>query len=148
MFWGLFRSKFFWLILVTLSLIGGVIGWYHNTKKNEALKKVEILYCEEFREDMKSPAIIVINRHNLIDDYIANFTGNKKYNGFRFTRLNQGQKVHVLEHIKGGLIAKIAVVNPNPTMRQGAYYEYWIWHEFLSTDSTLTDPFPINKDDF
>jgi hypothetical protein len=148
MFWGLFRSKLFWLVLLTFSLIGGGIGWYHNIKKSEILEKAEILYCVEFRENMKSPAIIVIDRQNVIDEYVANFTGDKKYNGYRFTRLNQGQKVYVLEYTDGGLVANIAVVNPSPTMRQGAYHEYWIWHEFLTTDSTLTDPFPINRDGF
>lgn len=146
--WSLFKNRTFWIVWLSLSLLGGAIGLYLSNKRNNDLENADIRYVYEFREDVWPPSIIVLDREKYQADYSSYFQGTKYNKQFRFTAIPQGQKVHVLEYTTDSLLAKIAVVYSRSTMRRSAYSEYWIWHEYLTTDSTYTDPFPIDSEQF
>ena len=58
------KSKYFWIVWVIISFIGGGIGYYIIVKKDKLLANAEIKYCYEYRDRIKRASIITIPNRN------------------------------------------------------------------------------------
>jgi hypothetical protein len=135
MYWRIFRNKWFWITWLIVSVIGGVTGYLMLQNREQKIAEAEVFYVREFREGLKWPTIHVVENSAYKEDYLNYFQKNELRSDMRLQSLNQGQKVYLLEFSEDSLLARIALINENPSMQQGYYNEYWIWHEYLTKDS-------------
>ena len=127
--WKIFKSIYFWGILSFISIIVGGISFLKNNERQEMLAQAPLKYCKEYRTNAKVSSILVITKQEYKENYILYFTGKDKNQNFRSYRIPEECKVKILSHEYDGKLIKAVLVGA--TVEQGAYSEFWIWHEFL-----------------
>lgn len=132
MFLKILKDKRFWLVWLTLSIVGGIAAYFIVKSKDSQLVSENIQYAFEYRDNLKHSSIIAVQSVNDTANYIRYFKNETKIVDFRFTTIPEGKKLYVLNFNEKRTLAKIAVKSSSTDRVNGTYSEYWIWYKFLS----------------
>ena len=132
MFFSLFKNKWFWIVWLILSSIGGIIGYVLSEKKERQLENAENAICVEFR-DLNHPAIWGIQKLKYKDQYLkVMLDSNIKTHNIPSTRgVENNQQVKILGYSEDSTLANIAIIREKGTMVKPRYEELWLWTEFI-----------------
>lgn len=131
MLFEIFKSKWFWIILVSLSLIGAVIGFTHSIQHNNKINSSEIAFCKDFRNN-NFPAVIGIYNLKYRDKYINVLEDtNENQLNFPFGHIDDGQKVYLLDYTPDSVLIQVGIINKIPTLSKPSYEELWVWRKFV-----------------
>lgn len=131
MYWNLLKEKWFWIIWLMISLIGGVIGFVFKQGIDNKLRESKTATCVEFR-NLKAPSIIAIESIDYKEEYIKMLTDtNNGHDNFPWSVIDNKQMVQILDYTSDSVLVKVAIRRNNPTWLKPSYEELWVWSKFV-----------------
>ena len=132
----LFKNKYFWLIIVLVSVSVGLFSYFSDRKMQELLDKTPTNYCFEYRDSVKASSILVITDLDYAEEYVAYFSGEREKQNFRSIAIKTGTNVKIIDEKYDGKLLKAFHIHK--TGKRTKYEEFWIWYEFVKGDKSPT----------
>ena len=131
MFWEIFKNKWFLIIWISLSIIGGIWGFTKSKIREDKLRNAREVVCFDFRENVHH-SVIAIDNLEYKDEYLnALLDTSINTLDIPFSALEHGLKCKILDYSDDSVMVKIIVLKENNTKYRYNYRGYWIWNKFL-----------------
>jgi hypothetical protein len=135
-YWKLFKNKYFWLIIVLISISVGVFSYHRDRKMQKLLDTAPPNFCYEYRDSVKVSSILVITDFDYAEEYVAYFSGEREKQNFRSISVPEGTVVMIIGEKYDGKLLK--AIHIDKSGKRTKYEEFWIWYEFVYGDKSLT----------
>jgi hypothetical protein len=135
MFFYLFKKKWFWIVWLIVSIIGGLIGYVGSNQREQNYNNGKYAKVLDFRQS-KYPSIIGIKNLNDKEVYIRIFMDSTiKTLDVPSSIIENGKMVKILSYTDDSLLIQVAVKNRNTTSTKPPYQEIWLWKEFVNVSN-------------
>jgi hypothetical protein len=131
MFFEIFKNKWFLIIWISISIIGGIWGYVKSKNRDAKLQNANEVICIDFRDNVY-PSVLGIESLEYKDQYLDVLIDTAKhYLNFPCRHIENGQKSKVLEYTPDSQFVKIAIVIEKTASSRYRYEELWVWKKFL-----------------
>jgi len=131
MYFKIFKNKWFLIIWISLSILGGIWGYIDSKNRETKLKNAKDVICLDFRVN-SYPSVLGIKSLEYKDQYLNVLIDTaENYLNFPFEVIEDGQISKVLDYTPDSLLAKIAIEIPRTSTSRYSYRELWVCNKFL-----------------